>query len=197
MASGLGGAYDKVEQPAFSGNSARRRLFRVARLRGKSMRGQAVALAATVFVMSEPALAQEQAESSRTAEEFIETAREVYSVEKPKPEPCPEATAAEIVVCRQSYDGADLRLPSPTDRAIAAGERPPDPVPNAPYVLGLPECGVEVTCHRVGRAPPPIYIVDFDKIPVALTPEEAAHVFRAEDLPAPAKPAEASPAAAP
>ena len=101
-------------------------------------------------------------------------------------------------MCREWYEGEDQRLPSPTERAIAAGEKPPDRIPDAPYVLGLPECGVEVTCHRVGKAPPPIYIIDFDKIPVALTPEEAAHVVRAEDLPQDqASSGEASPAAAP
>jgi len=120
------------------------------------MRGRGVALAAALLGVASPALAQDAPpESSRTAEQFIETAREAYSVEKPKPPPCPEATAAEIVVCREWYDGEDQRLPSPTERAIAAGEKPPDPIPDAPYVLGLPECGVEVTCHRVGKAPPP------------------------------------------
>jgi len=198
MASGLGGAYDKVEQPAFIDDSRRGRLFRRARLQGRSMRGEGVVLATALFGLALPASAQEAPEeSTRTAEEYIETAREYYHVEKPKPPPCPEATAAEIVVYRESYDGEDQRLGSPTDRAIAAGEKPPDRIPDAPYVLGLPECGVEVTCHRMGRAPPPIYIVDFSKIPEALTPEEAAHVFRAEDLPAESTPAEASPTAAP
>jgi len=162
------------------------------------MRGQGVVLATAVLGLALPASAQEAPpESSRTAEEFIKTADEFYHVEKPKPPPCPEATTSEIVVCRESYDGADQRLPGPTDRAIAAGERPPDPIPYAPYVLGLPQCGVEVTCHSFGRAPPPIYIVDFSKIPEALTPEEAAHVRRAADPPGQPMPAEASPAAAP
>jgi hypothetical protein len=162
------------------------------------MRGQRVALAAGVLGLSSPAVAQQEAPAqSRTAEQFIETAREVYSVKKPEPEPCPEATAAEIVVCRQSYDGADQRLPSPTDRANAAGERPPDPIPQAPDVFGLPPCKSYMFCGRVGRAPPPIYIIDLSKIPEPLTPEEAALVFRAEDLPAEPTPAAASPAAAP
>jgi len=198
MARGLGGACCKVEQPAFIGNSAREPLFRGAKRPGATMRGQRVALVAAVIGLAAPAAAQDQAvDPSRTAEEFIETAREAYSVEEPKPPPCPEATSSEIVVCRESYDGEDQRLPSPTDRAIAAGERPHDPVPDAPYVLGLPQCGVEVTCHSFGRAPPPVYIVDFSKIPEPLTPEEAAHVFRAEDGPPDPSPAEASPAAAP
>jgi hypothetical protein len=133
--------------------------------------------------------------SAQTAEEIIETAREVYTVDEPdEPERCPAATGNEIVVCRERDEPTDQRLASPTERAYAAGETPPDPVPRAPYVLGLPQCGVEVTCHRIGRAPPPIYIIDLSKIPEPLTPEEAAHVFRAEDLPTPEA---ASPAAAP
>jgi hypothetical protein len=112
-------------------------------------------------------------EAARTAEQFIETAREVYSVENRNRRRVPEATAAEIVVCREWYRRRGS-APAVAHRARhAAGEKPPDPIPDAPYVLGLPECGVEVTCHEVGKAPPPVYIVDFDKIPVALTPEEA------------------------
>jgi hypothetical protein len=98
------------------------------------------------------------------------------------------------VVCRQLEDPDQFRVASPTERANAADEMPPDPIPQAPYVLGLPECGVEVTCHRFGRTPPPIYIIDLSAIPEALTPEESALVFRAEDQPTPEA---ASPAAAP
>ena len=155
-------------------------------------------MATALLGLALPASAQQApSESTRTAEEFIETAHEYYHVEKPKPPPCPEATPAEIVVCRESYDGEDQRLPSPTDRAIAAGERPPDRIPDAPDVFGIPPCKSYAFCARVGTAPPPIYIVDFSKIPEALTPEQAAHVFRAEDAPPEPTPAEASRAAAP
>ena len=132
--------------------------------------------------------------SAQTAEEIIETARKVYTVAEPEPDPCPTSPGDEIVVCGRLDQPDDQRLASPTERAYESGEMPSDPVPRAPYVLGLPQCGVEVTCHRVGRAPPPIYIIDLSKIPEPLTPEEAAHVFRAEDLPTPAA---ASPAAVP
>jgi hypothetical protein len=153
-----------------------------------------MALALGCAAMASPALAQ--SEQPRTAEQFIEIARKTYAVEDPElqPEPCEAPTGNEIVVCAQRDKVPDQRLPSPTDRAYAAGERPPDPIPQAPYVLGLPECGVEVTCHRVGRAPPPIYIIDLKAIPEGLTAEEAALVSRAVE---PASSAEASPAAAP
>jgi len=168
------------------------------------MRGKGVTLAVALGVaVAPPAAAQSEepspaSEAPRTAEQFIETAREFYSVVEDPREACAAPVGNEIVVCAEKEDPDTFRVDSPTERAIAAGERPPDPIPTAPYVFGLPECGVEVTCHRMGRAPPPVYIIDFSTIPVALTPEEAALVFRAEDLPhEPAKPEEASPAAAP
>jgi hypothetical protein len=155
------------------------------------MRGQAMVLAASLIGLAAPADAQSDA--PRTAEQFIETARETYAVRQ-EPAPCATPVGNEIIVCRKRLDPDSQRLQSPTERAYAAGEMPPDPIPGAPYVLGLPECGVEVTCHRVGRAPPPIYIIDLAKIPEPLTTKEAARVFRAEDLPPEASPAAASPA---
>ena len=158
------------------------------------MRGHSVALAVACLGAGSPLAAQSQ--QPTTAEQFIETARKVYAVEDAEPEadPCAAPAGNEIVVCARRDKVPDQRLPSPTDRAYAADELPPDRVPRAPYVLGLPECGVEVTCHRVGRAPPPIYIIDLKAIPEGLTEEEAALVSRAED---PTSSAAASPAAAP
>jgi hypothetical protein len=155
--------------------------------------------AVALVVSAAPAGAQTgSAEAPRTAEQFIETAREAYSVDETRPKACPAPVGNEIVVCRQIEDPDQFRVASPTERANAEGRMPPDPIPSAPYVLGLPECGVEVTCHRIGRTPPPIFIIDLAAIPEALTPEETALVFRAEDRPqAAASPAAASPAAAP
>ena len=161
------------------------------------MRGQAVVLAVSLIGLADRAAAQTgEGEAPRTAEQFIETARETYSV-KQEPAPCRTPVGNEIVVCRERLDPESQRLQSPTERAYANDEMPRDPIPNAPYVLGLPECGVEVTCHRIGRTPPPSYIIDLSKIPEPLTPGEAALVFRAEDLPPEPSPAAASPAAAP
>jgi hypothetical protein len=149
------------------------------------MRGQGVMLAIGLSGVAAPAWAQSSdlPVDSRSAEEYIDTAREAYSVDEPEPDPCPQSTTAEIVVCRQLDRVPDQRLPSPTDRANAAGEMPPDPVPRAPDVFGIPPCSSYQACIKIGRAPPPIYIIDLSKIPEPLTPEEAAHVFRAEDPP--------------
>ncbi len=57
---------------------------------------------------------------------------------------------------------------------------------------------MEVVCHRIGRAPEPPLMIDLAALPHPLTPEEAALVFRAEDVPQEiATPEAASPEAAP
>jgi hypothetical protein len=114
---------------------------------------------------------------------MIDTAREVYSVRQRRGERCPAPVGNEIVVCRQLEDPDKLRVQSPTERAYAAGEMPPDPIPQAPDVFGLPPCSAYTFCSKVGRSPPPIYIIDLKAIPEPLTPEEARHVSRAEDAP--------------
>ena len=155
----------------------------------------AAACAATfAAVLALPACAQDDAERGPTAEELIETARELYAAREPQPDPCPEATGSEIVVCRRLEDPEGFRVPSSTDEAIANGTRPRDRIPQAPDVFGLPPCSSYQFCTKVGRTPPPIYIIDLAAIPEPLTPEEAAGVVRAEDL---ATRAAASPAAAP
>jgi len=137
-----------------------------------------------------------QTEAPRTAEQFMEAAREAYSIDETRPEACPAPVGNEIVVCRRLEDPDQFRVASPTERAHAAGQRPPDPIPSAPNVDGPGIFrGKGIT---MGKDPPPIYIIDLTAIPEALTPEEAALVFRAEDRPeATSNPGAASPAAAP
>ena len=156
------------------------------------MRGRAVVLA--FAVASAPAAAQD--EPRRTAEEFIEHAREVYAVgDEPEVEPCPEATAAEIVVCRQYQEYQDEPgILSPSEQALVDGVMPPDRIPSAPNVFGIPPCKSYTFCAGIGRDPPPVLLIDLEAIPEALTAEEAAHIFRVEDAPSPAA---ASPAAVP
>ena len=162
------------------------------------MRGQAVALSVVLLGTAAPIDAQSEqaAEEPRTAEQFIETAREAYSVrERPEPLVCPAPVGNEIVVCARSDEPDDQRLPSPTERAYAAGELPPDPIPSAPDLWGGMRGGVTVAkgCFIPPCPRPMPPIVDFSRIPEGLTPEEAALVFRAEDG---LSPEGASPAAA-
>ncbi len=65
---------------------------------------------------------------------------------------------------------------------------PVDPQIDRLYGLREPPCwvtGNATACIRGGWAPPPIHVIDLDAIPEALTPEEAEHVYRAQDMPAP------------
>ena len=155
------------------------------------MLGKAVTIAAALVVSLGPqgiAAQEADAEAPPTAEEMIVVARETWG--SPELRPCPVAKPGEIVVCKP--DNENFSVESSLEEAIREGRTVPDGLPRAPYVLGLPECGVEVVCHRIGRARPAPLIIDLAALPHPLTPEEAAHVYRAEDLPA----AEASPEAA-
>lgn len=158
------------------------------------MRGQAGVLAIVLIGASAPVAAQSASDTAepRTAEEFLETARETYSVAEARYERCPAPSPNEIVVCRERLDPATQRLASPTDRAYAAGVAPPDAIPRAPNVDGPGIFkGKGIT---MGTDPEPIHIIDLSALPEPLTPEEAALVRRAEDL---LSPEAASPAAVP
>jgi hypothetical protein len=160
------------------------------------MLGKAVAFAVAAGACLVGAAARPQddeAAQGRTAEEMIEVAREQWRA--PELRGCPEAKPGEILVCQE--DEEDFDVESSLDEAIREGRPVPDGIPRAPYVLGLPECGVEVECIRIGRTPERPLIIDLSALPHPLTPEEAAHVYRAEDLPgAEASPEAASPEAA-
>lgn len=155
----------------------------------------AVAFALAVLSTVSPAPARAQAEGEAapppTAEEMIEVTRETYRPRGLRRR-CPAPKPGEIVVCAPDPD--EQRVPSSTDDAIAAGEAVADGVPRAPDLFGISRGGVVATGCFIPPCPPPYPpMIDLSKIPEPLTPEEAALVFRAEDV----NPAEASPAAAP
>src|SRR5690606_35787649 len=94
---------------AFIGNSAAEAcLGRIAGRRG-TMRGRVIGLTGLLF--SAASTAQTPAEQPRTAEQFIDTAREAYSVPEPEVERCATPVGNEIVVCRQLDKVPDQRLP--------------------------------------------------------------------------------------
>ena len=125
--------------------------------------------------------AKTEAEHVPTAEDLIEVAREAYRPPGLR-QRCPEGASGEIVVCAP-VDNDSFRVSSPTDDAIAAGEAVSDGVARAP-ALAPPPCNPRSPgCIKFGQPPPMPPMVDYDAIPVPLTPEEAARVFRAEDGP--------------
>ncbi len=111
--------------------------------------------------------------------------------------PCEEGAQEDgtIVVCRELEDPE--RYMSVLPRAVEVHVNQLDGLREPPcWVTGRWPCG------RVGYAPPPIYLIDLDAIPEALTDAEAAQVMRAEDMSrlnrkAPTSRAGASPAALP
>jgi hypothetical protein len=105
-----------------------------------------------------------------TAEQALENARAVYSAERPKPAPCPEATGDEIVVCAEHEDPAKQFVPSNTDRGD-----PDDGVPRAPDVSGLPSGGM-----RIGKTPRHPLIIDLSKIPEAPPGSDADKIAKGE-----------------
>lgn len=127
--------------------------------------------------------ARAQAVADPTAETLIEAARDRYRPPGLRAE-CAPAAAGEIVVCAQGED--EQRLSSPTDDAIARGEAVYDGMPRAPEPLDWPPCKPTIFnnfCARVYRPLPRPVLIDLAALPEALTAEEAAAVFRAEETP--------------
>ena len=109
-----------------------------------------------------------------TAEEALENARALYSVEtRRRVRRCPEPRPGEILVCREPEDPDKLRVPSDTDRGV-----PKDEVPRAPNVSGLPDCSSG--CIRVGKTPRRPLLIDLDTIPEAPPGSDADRIARGE-----------------
>ena len=164
--------------------------------RGGPVRGRTVAVAcAFAAVLVPPGARAQEPDPPLTAEQMIEVSREVWRAPGVHRR-CPLPKPGEIVVCPSDPD--EFRVESPTDEAIRKGESVPDGIPRAPDVFGLPPCEAYAFCSRVGRTPEPPLLIDLDALPHPLTPEEAALVFRAEDVPDDVTtPEAASPAEAP
>jgi hypothetical protein len=112
-----------------------------------------------------------------TAEEAVDTAREVYgpAASRPTPEPCPVARPDEIVVCREVVEDDRYRVRSSTDQAIEAGAAVDDGLPRAPD-LGPQALPIVVArgCFIPPCPKPPAYMIDFASIPEAPPGSDAA-----------------------
>ena len=152
------------------------------------MSSRSVALSAICFAIAAPVPLSAQSRGSRTAEELAAQQREDLRSHLAQPEECqPDAMQPDtIVVCRSIEARRDQ-----TRRSMSVLPPRVDPHVNRMDGLREPPCwvtGDSSVCIRGGWAPPPIYLIDLDAIPEALSPEEAQHVYRAEDLPAPEHP---------
>jgi hypothetical protein len=112
-----------------------------------------------------------------TAEQALANARALTSAVPPKPEPCPEATGDEIVVCAEPEDPAKQYVPSDTDSGV------PDDggVPRAPNVSGLPDCATALFCaQHLGAKPRQLYIIDLKAIPEPPPGSDADKIAKGE-----------------
>jgi hypothetical protein len=124
----------------------------------------AVAAAAATAAAPAPAI---------TAEEALENARAVYSVEtRRRARRCPEPKPGEILVCREREDPDELRVPSDTD----LGD-PNDGMVRAPNVSSLPDWRQGA---RFGRKPPDPLIIDLNSIPEAPPGSDADRIAKGE-----------------
>jgi len=136
-----------------------------------------------------------------TAEEAVETAREVYGppASAQRPDPCPAGRPGEIVVCREVVEDDRYRVPSSTDDATQARAAVDDGLPRAPDVFGIPPCKAYQFCSKMGRTPAHPLLIDLKAIPEAPPGSDAARysegaMSRATEAAGDAPPPEGAPA---
>lgn len=116
-----------------------------------------------------------------TAQDALTNAQRFYSVTPPKPEPCPEASGREIVVCAKHDDPKEQYVPSDLDNGD-----PDDGIPRAPVVTMLPNGGTVTIrgCFIPPCPPPAALLIDVKAIPKAPAGSDADRISKG-DVPAP------------
>ena len=145
------------------------------------MSSRCVALTAICFAIAANGPLRAQERPTTTAADLAARQRAQLREDLARPEECqPHAMQPDtIVVC-----GPVERRREETQRVMSVLPAPVDPQVNRLDGLREPPCWVSgdaSVCLRGGWAPPKVYLIDLDAIPEALTPEEAEHVYRAED----------------
>ena len=149
-------------------------------------------------------MAQERVQApSATAEEAIDAAHSAYGprgrVEDCSAEQEAAALSDEIVVCGQISDGSPYRLYDNDTAMKELAERTKfDGIPRAPdFLLDCHDQGYPAGCVKMGSAPPPAYMIDFDSLPDAPPGSDADRIARGlPPLGRDAPPAEPAPAPA-
>ena len=124
-----------------------------------------------------------------TAEQALDRARQVYGPPAPEPniENCSReqeaaAVSGEIVVCRrlnaaEAVSGFDLQ---DWERRYAAATMDKDNPKTPDFIRDCAEQGWPVGCFKLGTAPPPAYMIDFDSLPDAPPGSDADLIARGE-----------------
>lgn len=84
----------------------------------------------------------------------------------------------EIVVCGADR-GEQWRVPSTAESDPRSRQGRDTGLPAAPNVSSLPDCAI-VKCHGFGKVPPPVYVVDFSKLPEAPAGSDADRIAKGE-----------------
>jgi hypothetical protein len=170
--------------------------LRQSRSRCREATAAAFALALLCAGTASPALAQVGAQvgapaaaqdaTDKRVQELIAQERDTYgppplpSTDAPR-QGCDDSKTAEIVVCGRERV-RNQRIPStaesdPNSReaqhALNSGGA------RTPWVSNLPDCSVE-RCTRIGKAPPPIYIIDMKAIAEPPADSDADKIARGE-----------------
>jgi hypothetical protein len=126
-------------------------------------------------------IASAQATDTLTAEALIERAQQAYRPPGLRSN-CRESSLDEIVVCAPDPDRFRVRPSSEDPPEIGAFVY--DGVPSAAWLFKPPPCVPSFIslCVEVGADLPGPLLIDLAAIPEALTPEEAAMVFSAEEV---------------
>ncbi len=118
--------------------------------------------------------------------DMITQERDTYGPPPPpstdeKTQGCGDDKISEIVVCGHERV-RNQRIPSTADsdpNSAAARHGLNSGGARTPWVSGLPDCTVE-KCHRFGKKPAPIYLIDLSKIPEAPPGSDADKIAKGE-----------------
>jgi len=138
-------------------------------------------------VTSTPSHSREKADITAdiTAEQIVQTARQIYG--PPPPEPaCAPQTGNEIVVCAQEQDNSVFRVKSSSQLDPDSDEALDDGLPRAPDVAGAgifqgkPTIGGMCIPGLQACPPPPALIIDLSALPEAPEGSDADLIGKGE-----------------
>jgi len=130
-----------------------------------------------------PALAQTEPASKAAPDSDAAMARKLLTsptITGNKPKCYERSPTGDIVVCAPDND--QFRIKSTAEEDPNSRQALDDGRLHPPNVSGLPDCspGSKNGCIGIGRAPPPLYIIDLDAIPQAPAGSDADKVAKGE-----------------
>jgi hypothetical protein len=132
--------------------------------------------------LPEPASGQK---TSPTAEELVQATRDAYGPPPPADERCEAdqeaaSISGEIVVCRRRspQETQQLRERAETRSRYAEATMDRNNPKTPDFISDSQDQGWPPGCVRVGRVPPPAYMIDFDSLPETPPGSDADRIAR-------------------